>query len=82
MSKIYIGLVLGSTLLITGCASTLDKASYATNPVQVQTEKGVVTCQLYRSTSTLWDEAIAVPAGMSIQEGDAICQNEGFKRAG
>ena len=82
MSKSLLGLALVSVTAITGCVGGLDKATYATDPVQVETAKGVVTCQLYRHDRVQWDEAIAKPASMSIQEADAVCLNEGYRRAG
>ena len=82
MSKLFMGLALGSSVLVTGCVGGLDKASYATDPVQVETAKGVVTCQLYRHNQVLWDEAIAKPASMTIDEADAVCVNEGYRRLG
>jgi len=80
MTKLFLGLALGSMVLVTGCAASLDKASYATDPVQVETDQGVVTCQLYRHNQVLWDEAIAKPASMTIEEADAVCLNEGYRR--
>lgn len=54
-----------------------------TTPVQVQTSKGVVTCQLYRQDRVTWDRAIDFPATkMSVPEADAICQQEGLRRIG
>ncbi len=66
-----------AVLALTGC---VDRASYETAPVQVKTKKGVVTCQLYTERRVLWDEAISIPSGMTIAEGDQICQNEGLRR--
>ncbi|MES0861408.1 hypothetical protein ABLN87_03520 [Ruegeria sp. SCPT10] len=54
-----------------------------TTPVQVQSPKGVVTCQLYRPDRVTWDRAIDFPATkMSVPEADAICQQEGLRRIG
>ena len=66
-----------AVLALSGC---VDKARYETTPVQVQTKKGIVTCQLYTERQVLWDEAISVPNGMSIAEGDQVCINEGKRR--
>ncbi len=60
-------------------ACGLDPRNYETAPVQVETSKGTVTCQLYTPDTIVWDQAITVPAGMSIQEGDAVCKAEGAK---
>lgn len=52
-----------------------------TTPVQVQTPKGVVTCQLYRQDRVSWDRAIDFPATkMSVPEADAYCRQEGQRR--
>ena len=80
MTKTMLGLALVSVTTLVGCADGLDKASYATTPVQVETDQGVVTCQLYREDLVLWDEAISKPSSMTIAEADAICQNEGYKQ--
>ena len=68
-----------TTLAFALSACSLDPKSHETAPVQVQTPKGIVTCQLYTEKTTIWDRATAVPAGMSIKEGDAICKAEGAK---
>ncbi|MFY2826639.1 hypothetical protein [Ruegeria sp. MALMAid1280] len=52
-----------------------------TEPVKVQTPKGVVTCQLYRHDRVTWDRAIDYPATkMSVPEADAYCRQEGQRR--
>lgn len=52
-----------------------------TTPVQVQTPKGVVTCQLYRHDRVTWDRAIDFPATrMSVADADAYCRQEGLRR--
>lgn len=50
-------------------------------PVEVNTPKGVVTCQLYRPDRVVWDRAINFPATkMSVPEADAYCKQEGQRR--
>lgn len=66
-------------LALSGC---VQLQSYETAPVSVSSPQGVVTCQLYTSNQVLWDEAIHVPNGMSIDTGDAICRDEGHRRKG
>ena len=61
-------------LVNVGC---IDKSKFETAPVTLSSEKGNVICQLYSEDTTLWDEAISVPAGMSIKTGDALCKNIG-----
>lgn len=77
-------ITIGRTALIlpivalAACAPSPEQ--FETPPVQVQTAKGVVTCQLYTREITAWDRAIDRPATMSVQEGDAVCKAEGERR--
>ena len=73
-------LLIGSLVAASALSGCIDQQSFATTPVQVETEKGTVICQLYTLDQVLWDEAIAVPAGMSIQEGNRVCISEGNRR--
>ncbi len=66
-----------SALALAGC---IDKTAYETTPVSVITDLGPITCQLYTKRQTFWDRATHVPQGMTIQQGDEICQQEGEKR--
>ena len=66
----------GAMLALSGC---IDQTRYESTPVQVASAQGTVVCQLYRLDQVLWDEAIAAPAGMSIEVADQICINEGFR---
>jgi len=66
-----------TTLVLSGC---IDQAAYETTPVEVKTSKGIVMCQLYRPKQVIWDEAISVPKGMTIKQGDQVCINEGKRR--
>lgn len=61
--------------VVAGC----DKSRFRTAPVQVDTAKGQVTCQLYTYTETTWDEAIARPEGMSEEEAHSVCRAEGTR---
>lgn len=69
----------GAALALTGCVGGLDPRKYETPPVEVATEAGVVTCQLYTLDQVLWDRAIDIPAGMTIADGDRICKAEGLR---
>ncbi len=82
MSKITLALASASAIALTGCVGGIDKATYATEPVQVETDKGIVTCQLYREDRVIWDEAIDFPKSMTLQQADAVCQDEGYRRLG
>ena len=59
---------------LVGC---VDPVNFETDPVKVSTGKGDVICQLCRLDDVTWDEAISVPAGMSIKTGDALCKQRG-----
>ncbi|NDW51946.1 hypothetical protein [Aliiroseovarius sp. PrR006] len=77
MKKLTLVMAIAATGVMAGC---VDKSAYESNPVQVKTKQGVVTCQLYTRDRVQWDEAIAVPAGMTKAEGDAICIQEGHRQ--
>lgn len=79
MSEISLLVGAATILTLSGC---IELESYETAPVSVSTPQGVVTCQLYTANRVLWDEAIRVPKGMSINTGDAICRAEGSRRKG
>lgn len=64
-----------SGVAISGCVPS--PTTYETTPVQVETAKGVVTCQLYTRERVVWDRAINRPNSMSVEEGDAVCRAEG-----
>ncbi|GGH17915.1 hypothetical protein SAMN05444007_11738 [Cribrihabitans marinus] len=64
--------------LLAACSP--DPRNFETDPVRIDTPKGAVTCQLYTDQTVVWDRAIAAPAGMSIQEADKICVDEGYRR--
>ncbi len=70
-------LACAALLALTGC---IDPKDYETTPVKVETAKGVVVCQLYKERQVIWDEAVSIPPGMTIKEGDQICVNEGLRR--
>lgn len=63
-------------------SACMDPESYETPPVQVTTDSGLVTCQLYTRKRVLWDRAIHRPEGMTVKAADAICVKEGKRRAG
>ncbi|WP_372573985.1 hypothetical protein [Ruegeria jejuensis] len=64
-----------AAVILSGCVPSPE--NYETTPVQVQTEKGIVTCQLYSKDLVVWDRAIDRPNSMGVQEADAICKEEG-----
>lgn len=64
--------------LLAGCSA--DPRSYETAPVQLETTKGIVTCQLYTRERVLWDRSINRPDNMSVEEADETCRAEGFRQ--
>lgn len=77
MKKLTLVMAVAATGVMAGCVS---KTAYESNPVQIETPKGMVTCQLYTRDRVQWDESIAVPAGMTKAEGDAYCIQEGHRQ--
>lgn len=55
-------------------------ASLETEPVLVETQQGVVTCQLYLAGYTDWDRAIHRPETMDVATADSVCLTEGQRR--
>lgn len=55
---------------------------FETEPVLVQTSKGVVTCQLYTRQRLDWDRSVAYPGTMTEIEADQVCIREGRRRIG
>lgn len=62
-------------VLLSACAP--DPRSFESEPVDVKTAQGIVTCQLYTKERVLWDRAIDRPEGVTIQQADAVCRAEG-----
>ena len=73
-------LILCSTLPLVLAACAPDPRAYETDPVEVQTSQGVVTCQLYTRNIVAWDRAIDRPDTMSVQQADQICKTEGQRQ--
>ena len=68
--------ILAGAVLLSGCL----RSSYESTPVEVDTPKGKVTCQLYTPDRVQWDESIARPEGMSEREADRICISRGAEQ--
>ncbi len=64
-----------AAIALSGCVG--DPAGYESDPVTVSTSGGNVVCQLYTKRVVRWDRAIDRPNGMSVQDADAICLQEG-----
>jgi len=67
-----------AVVLVAGCNPT----AYESAPVEVTTDLGVVTCQLYTDDILLWDRSIGRPNAMTVRRADEICEEEGRRRAG
>lgn len=67
-------------LAVVSLTACIDRSSFESNPVRIQTPKGPVICQLYTRDRVDWDEAISVPDGMTKDEGDAYCLKEGERQ--
>ena len=78
MTKTSIAAVLGGSLLLAGCVASPE--FYATEPVQIQTPGGIVTCQLYTESRVIWDRSVARPETMTVQQADNYCRGEGQRR--
>ena len=72
--------VLGCVAVAVLAGCSVDPVKYETTPVKLSTPKGAVICQLYTPRQVIWDEAISIPPGMTIVEGDQLCKNEGLRR--
>ncbi|WP_409683659.1 hypothetical protein [Paracoccus sp. (in: a-proteobacteria)] len=66
---------LGVALALGACSPK----SFETEPVEIETPGGPVTCQLYTLTMTDWDRSIARPNSMSSELADAYCRQHGVK---
>ena len=75
-SKLTPFTLVGITVLA-GCSI---KSGFETTPVDVQTSKGIVTCQLYTGERVLWDEAITMASSMGTEEANDVCRIEGQRR--
>ncbi|WP_116597140.1 hypothetical protein [Primorskyibacter marinus] len=71
------GLMLVGAIALAGCTSP---EYFETEPVQVQTKQGVVTCQLYTKEVLDWDRSINRPSAMSVELADQVCKAEGAAR--
>ncbi|MCK8462600.1 hypothetical protein MUY35_01890 [Aliiroseovarius sp. S1339] len=69
-------IVLAGAVLLSGCL----RSSYESTPVEVNTPKGKVTCQLYTPDRVQWDEAISKPESMTKREADRICIGRGAEQ--
>ena len=50
-----------------------------TTPVEVETAKGTVICQLYTRNMVYWDRSIHRPEGMTADHADAVCAAKGHE---
>lgn len=64
---------MGATFFLGACSPR----SMETPPVNVVSQDGEVTCQLYSLEMVHWDRAVARPERMGVQTADDICRAEG-----
>ncbi len=69
-------ILLGGLLGLSAC---VPAGMFETEPVNVPTSKGTVTCQLYTEDMVWWDTSISRPRGMSQKEADDICYDVGLR---
>lgn len=78
MTKLSVVAVLASSVVLAGCVASPE--FYATEPVQIDTPGGLVTCQLYTESRVIWDRSVARPETMTVQQADNYCRGEGQRR--
>ncbi|MBJ3762636.1 hypothetical protein ILP92_07750 [Maribius pontilimi] len=71
-------LLLLAPLLLAACIA--DPAEIESPEVEVVTDQGTVTCQLYTLRVTLYDRAVLRPQSMSDATANDICRAEGKRR--
>lgn len=71
-----------SLVLAVALAGCVDPRDYESDPVEVPTTRGTVICQLYTQNLVVWDRAITRPEAMTVADADAVCIDEGKRRAG
>ena len=74
MSLIKLFILGAASIALTACVS---RGNYESAPVEVSTEMGLVTCQLYTRDRVLWDRSIGRPEGMTVEVADNVCRAEG-----
>ncbi|WP_073130578.1 hypothetical protein [Palleronia salina] len=71
-------LLLLAPLLLAACIADPDQIE--SPEIEVVTDQGTVTCQLYTLRNTLYDRAVLRPASMTDRLANAICRDEGERR--
>ncbi len=67
--------------VIVALAGYMSPESFETDPAEVTTCRGIVTCQLYTHNRVIWDRAIHRPETMSVSDAGTVCVNEGKRLA-
>lgn len=67
-------------IALAGLLAACSPQQFETAPVTVQTAQGPVVCQLYTRNRLDWDRAISRPEGMTVEQADTICRNEGIRQ--
>jgi len=73
-----IAILMGAFVAVSACVP--DPRAYESEPVELQTSGGVVTCQLYTRERVIWDRSINRPSNMSVEQADEYCQAEGLRQ--
>ncbi len=68
-------------LILTGLSACISPRDYESEPVEIATPIGVVTCQLYTPDLVVWDRSVDRPDTMDVTTADAICVQEGKRRS-
>lgn len=67
------------SLLFFGLTGCISPQNFESEPVEVRTPEGLVTCQLYTKERVIWDRAIDRPETMSVEVADQVCIAEGTR---
>lgn len=62
---------------LAGCVSSPEQLE--STPVEVKTNKGTVTCQLYTREYLSWDRSVDRPGKMTVKEADSVCRQAGLR---
>ncbi len=79
MKKYVAALSIPALVALSACS---NPEHYETDPVQVQTSRGIVTCQIYLTSMVVWDRSIDRPSNMGVKEADEYCRRAGYEIKG
>lgn len=67
-------------LLPLALSACVTERTFESVPIEVTTDRGVVTCQLYGQNQVVLDRALSHPAAMTSAEAHRACREEGGRR--